>query len=239
MCEPEQTSKRFDPSQELMCIIVHPSLTHYSFTYLHPDTHIHTHTEHVHECWYGLIRALNTRLDAGETHLSPCNCVETMLSASVSVCVCSCECDPPGFGSKQSSVEWLAPNLIDRQATSSSLSSPRSRLVYHPFLFCLIIPPSWIPLILPPFFLPVSPFELPTPFFNVMFVLFFAAVYPSSILSHSCNINTSLCLCRDLITCGKTTHNRRTSAIWRYLCVCVHKVLYINVQKHGVRCQSE
>lgn len=36
--------------RERGCIIVHPSLTHYSFTYLHSDTHIHTHTEHIHEC---------------------------------------------------------------------------------------------------------------------------------------------------------------------------------------------
>lgn len=64
-----------------------PSITHslltYSFTYLHS----HTHTEPIRECWYALKRALNTRLDVSETHLSPCSCVETMLSASEDVCM--------------------------------------------------------------------------------------------------------------------------------------------------------
>lgn len=62
---------------------IHHSLITDSLTYT--QAHTHTQTKHIHECWYCLIRALNTRLDARETHLSPCRRVQTTLSASVGV----------------------------------------------------------------------------------------------------------------------------------------------------------
>lgn len=88
MCEPGPT---FKLSQALVrrakCALssIHHSLITDSLTYT--QTHTHTQKKTIHECWYGLIHALNTRLDASETHLSPCSCVEMTLSASVGVCV--------------------------------------------------------------------------------------------------------------------------------------------------------
>lgn len=130
------------------------------------------------------------------------------------MCVCG-ECDPPGFRSKQSSVKWLVCNLIDRLTPSSSLSSPHFFIVYHPFSFFLIIPPSRC-------MHSSVPFTPPS--------------LSSSCSSPSCltldDINTSFCLRCDRITCGNTAHNHSIFTIWQCVCVCVHKFLYTNMYKN-------
>lgn len=132
-----------------MCIIFHPSLTHYSFTYLHSETH----KKHIHECWYGLIRALNTRLDVSETHLSQCNLVETLLSASANVCMCVGANVIHQVSGQSSSLsnDWFRIWLTDR-----SLRFLYLLILCHPFSFSLIIPPSYFLTFLCSFYI-VSP----------------------------------------------------------------------------------
>lgn len=120
--------------------------------------------------------------------------------------VCGSKCDPPGFRSKQSSVEWLAPNLIDRQTTSSSLSSSHSLSICHPFSFCLIIPPS-LHSSVPYTHLPACySFQSFHPFLIscLSSSLLFSILPPSCLILD--NINTSFCLCLDRIICGKVTY---------------------------------
>lgn len=147
------------------------------------------------KCWYTLIRALNTRLDASETHLSPCKCVE------LKRCVCESECDPPSFRSKQSTGEWLAANLIDSQTTSSRLSAPRSFIVHHPFSFLPHYPPSprthrHTHALQQPFCSPCAPF----PSLARAAARLFAFRPPTCLTPNV--VNTSLCRRLDRITCA-------------------------------------
>lgn len=217
-----------------MCIIVHPSLTHYSFTYLHSDTH----KEHIHECWYGLICALNTRLDVSETHLSQCNLVETLLSASANVCMrVGVNVIRQVSGQSNSlSNDWFIIWLTDRLPPLLCLLLSLSSFIIHFHSLSLSQPPA---VYIPPFLLYhlTSPrlllHSFLPPLFNTMFVLPSPSLL--SILSLFCltldDINTSLCLCSDRITCGNTTHSHSTSAFWKCvgLWVCAYKLLSTNM----------
>ncbi len=214
----------------------HHSLITHSLTYT--QTHTYTHSEHIHECWYSLIRALNTRLDASETHLSPCNCVETMLSASANVCMCvganvirqvSGQSNPL---SNDWFVIWLTgrlPPLLCLLLTFSSFIIHFPTLLSLPAAAC--IPPFLLHPHTSSYLLLLS--VLP-PLFNVMFVLhspLLLSILPPSCLSLD-DINTSFCLRCDRITCGNAAQNHSTSAIWMCVRVCVHKLLYTNMYKN-------
>lgn len=225
-----------------MCIIVHPSLTHYSFTYLHWETlaHTHTHTHahtpthtHIHECWYALIHALNTRLDASETHLSPYSCVETILSAFANVYMCE--------------RTWSARFQVKAILLLIWLTGRHPRLLpllpFSPFIthFSFFHPSSWIrssvPFTSSHLFLPVtrsvvqssrcfsvSCLSSSPPSFLLLFI-----ILPPSCLTLD-DINTSFCLRRDRITCGNTAYNHSTSAIRKCVCVCGNSSMHACVK---------
>lgn len=163
----------------------HPSITHSLLIHLLTLRHTHIHTQHVHECWYALIHALNTRLDASETHLSPCNCGETILSASANVCMCvGANVSRQVSGqSNPLSNDWFLIWLAGRPPPPLCLLLAPSSFVIHFHFVSLALPPAFLCsshssscLIL---------LSILSRLFNVTLVLLFAALHPSYILPHS------------------------------------------------------
>lgn len=153
---------------------IHHSLITQSLTYT--QTRTYTHAEHVRECWYALIRALNTRLDASETHLSPCNCVETMLSAAANVCMWAAvnvSLQVSGQSNPLSN-DWFLIWLTDRLPPPRCLLPAVSPFIIHFHFVSLSLPPAFLCSIDESLFLSILPL-----LFNVMFVLLFAPLHPS------------------------------------------------------------
>lgn len=137
------------------------------------------------------------------------------------MCICVSERDPPGFRSKQFSV-----NLIDRETPSPSPSSVFFT-IYHPFSHFSTLPPEYVPPFLSQVLTSSCPLHVqssrcfsvsclssPPPSFLLLFI-----ILPPSCFTLD-DINTSFCLRRDRITCGNTAYNHSSSAIRKCACVC-------------------
>lgn len=210
MCEPGQTFKFSQRLWEGPNVHYRPSITHSLLIHLLTARLTHTQTKTIHECWYGLIRALNTRLDASETHLSPYSCVEMTVSASVDVYVrvgANAICTVSGQSNSLSNdwfIIWLTRRLPPRLCLFPFFSS----FIIHCILFLLsLLPPK-------PFFHNLSPLHIHC------FKYFYSAACPILLLI----LFHPWWHYSDRITCANTTY---TSAIWK---VSLRKLLHSDTQ---------